>query len=192
MLDSAWTTVFKSLIVIHTMIREGRQNTTLKHLASNPHQLLAINEKVKRKDQNLKTYVEYLTQRAKSYSISKIDPIRADSGHLAAFGIGYEMLQEIVSIQDMISTLLACGVLLSEPQDDISLAAFRLLIKDLIVMYLLINEGMIIILRHFSELSRPDAKRAVHIYQVSVDLANEVVGYFSVAARYKNVSLGMP
>ncbi|KIV98285.1 uncharacterized protein PV09_09868, partial [Verruconis gallopava] len=56
------------------------------------------------------------------------------------------MLQEIVSIQDMISTLLACGVLLSEPQDDISLAAFRLLIKDLIVMYLLINEGMIIIL----------------------------------------------
>ncbi|KIV98286.1 uncharacterized protein PV09_09869, partial [Verruconis gallopava] len=45
MMDSSWTTVFKSLIVIHTMIREGRQNTTLKHLASNSHQLLAINDK---------------------------------------------------------------------------------------------------------------------------------------------------
>jgi hypothetical protein len=35
--------VFKSLIVVHFMIREGEPNVTLKHLSSNPARKLAIN-----------------------------------------------------------------------------------------------------------------------------------------------------
>ena len=85
------------------------------------------------------------------------------TGYLAKLGFSNEMLQEVVSIQDMISTLLACGVrlsflqldrtnacpqvLLSEPQDEISLVAFRLLVKDLLDLFSLINECMIVILR---------------------------------------------
>jgi hypothetical protein len=35
--------VFKSLIIIHLMIREGEPEVTLKYLAQDPHRRLAIN-----------------------------------------------------------------------------------------------------------------------------------------------------
>ena len=41
--DSTWTIVFKSLIVIHFMIREGEPNVTLRYLSNSPQQKLAIN-----------------------------------------------------------------------------------------------------------------------------------------------------
>lgn len=41
--DSAWTIVFKSLIIVHLMIREGEPEVTLKYLAQNPTRKLAIN-----------------------------------------------------------------------------------------------------------------------------------------------------
>jgi hypothetical protein len=41
--DSTWTIVFKSLIIVHLMIREGEPEVTLKYLAQNPHRKLAIN-----------------------------------------------------------------------------------------------------------------------------------------------------
>lgn len=41
--DSTWTIVFKSLIIVHLMIREGEPEVTLKYLAQNPQRKLAIN-----------------------------------------------------------------------------------------------------------------------------------------------------
>jgi hypothetical protein len=41
--DSTWTIVFKSLIVVHLMMREGQANATLKFLATDPSRKLAIN-----------------------------------------------------------------------------------------------------------------------------------------------------
>jgi len=47
---------------------------------------------------------------------------------------------------------------------------------------------MLTILDHFFELPIADAKRTLHIYQICVELANDIVGYFSIAGRYKHVS----
>ncbi|KAG8533178.1 uncharacterized protein KY384_001961 [Bacidia gigantensis] len=41
--DSTWTIVFKSLIIVHLMIREGEPNVTLKHLANSPSKLAISN-----------------------------------------------------------------------------------------------------------------------------------------------------
>jgi len=41
--DSTWTIVFKGLIIVHLMIREGEPEVTLKYLAQNPSRKLAIN-----------------------------------------------------------------------------------------------------------------------------------------------------
>lgn len=37
--DSTWTIVFKSLILVHLMIREGAQDVTLKYLADSPKRM---------------------------------------------------------------------------------------------------------------------------------------------------------
>lgn len=41
--DSTWTIVFKSLIIVHLMIREGELNVTLKYLAEQPRKLAISN-----------------------------------------------------------------------------------------------------------------------------------------------------
>jgi hypothetical protein len=40
--DSTWTVVFKALIIVHLMIREGAPDVTLKYLSHNPARTLAI------------------------------------------------------------------------------------------------------------------------------------------------------
>ncbi len=41
--DSTWTIVFKSLIIVHLMIREGEPDVTLSYLSVSPNRKLAIN-----------------------------------------------------------------------------------------------------------------------------------------------------
>lgn len=41
--DSTWTIVFKSLIIVHLMIKEGQRDVTLRYLAAAPKTRLAIN-----------------------------------------------------------------------------------------------------------------------------------------------------
>lgn len=41
--DSTWTIVFKALIVVHLMIREGAPEVTLKYLSTAPARKLALN-----------------------------------------------------------------------------------------------------------------------------------------------------
>ena len=37
--DSTWTIVFKALIIVHLMVREGEPNVTLKYIADQPSKL---------------------------------------------------------------------------------------------------------------------------------------------------------
>lgn len=41
--DSTWTIVFKALIIVHLMIREGEPNVTLKYVAESPSKLAISN-----------------------------------------------------------------------------------------------------------------------------------------------------
>ena len=41
--DSTWTIVFKSLIIVHLMIREGEPNVALKYVADSPSKLAISN-----------------------------------------------------------------------------------------------------------------------------------------------------
>ena len=41
--DSTWTIVFKGLILVHLMIREGGADVTLRYIAANPRKLAISN-----------------------------------------------------------------------------------------------------------------------------------------------------
>jgi hypothetical protein len=41
--DSAWTIVFKALIIVHLMIREGQQDAALSYLSDNPKKIAPSN-----------------------------------------------------------------------------------------------------------------------------------------------------
>lgn len=61
--DSTWTIVFKSLIVLHLMIREGAENATLEYLADNPRKVAisSFSEGKSGRDRGGSAYVTVLT-----------------------------------------------------------------------------------------------------------------------------------
>ncbi|KIW07389.1 uncharacterized protein PV09_02232 [Verruconis gallopava] len=188
--DSTWTIVFKSLIIVHFMIREGEPDVTLRHLSSNPTRKLAINNftEVQTQGRNIKAYAEYLVQRVNSFSATKVDFVRAGEGRLTRLSVEKGLLRETESVQSMIRALLRCDFLTLETENDISLTAFRLLVMDLLVLFHVMNEGMVNILQHFFEMSKPDAERTLNIYRTFVKQTENVVKYLSVARNYEHVT----
>ena len=59
---------------------------------------------------------------------------------------------------------------------------------DLLVLFHVMNEGMVNILQHFFEMSKPDAQRTLNIYRTFVKQTDNVVKYLSVARNYEHVT----
>ncbi|KAI4611475.1 hypothetical protein J4E80_007696 [Alternaria sp. BMP 0032] len=186
--DSTWTIVFKSLIIVHLMIREGEPEVTLKYLAQNPHRKLAINHftEVQTQGHNIRTYSEYLLRRAIEYGATKVDYVRGGEGRLKRLTVEKGLLREAESVQDQIRSLLKCQPFDDEPENEITMTAFRLLTMDLLVLFHVMNEGTINILEHYFELSKPDATRALAVYRTFVKQTEAVVQYLSLARAHEH------
>ncbi|KAH8693328.1 ENTH domain-containing protein [Phaeosphaeriaceae sp. PMI808] len=186
--DSTWTIVFKSMIIVHLMIREGEPEVTLKYLAQNPHRKLAINSftEVQTQGHNIRTYSEYLLRRAVEYGSTKVDYVRGGEGRLKRLTVDKGLLREAESVQEQIRYLLQCQPFDDEPENEITLTAFRLLTMDLLVLFHVSNEGTINILEHYFELSKPDATRALAVYRTFVRQTEAVVQYLSLARLHEH------
>lgn len=98
----------------------------------------------------------------------KLDWVREGQGRLKRQTIDKGLLRETESVQNQIAALLKCDVMTSrlspyvailttnyqllsnEPENEISLTAFRLLTMDLLILYHVMNEGTINVLGELS------------------------------------------
>ncbi|KAF7905542.1 uncharacterized protein EAF01_006063 [Botrytis porri] len=185
--DSTWTVVFKSLITVHLMIREGSPDVTLAYLARHRN-MLAISSftDVQTQGRNIRHYTNYLTERAKSFRDTKCDFVRGAEGRLEKLSVEKGLLRETESVQHQITSLLKCDVLDNEPDNEITITVFRMLVLDLLALFHVINQAMINILGHFFEMSKPDAERAMEIYRNFTRQTDFVVSYLSVARQYEH------
>ncbi|KAH0161962.1 ANTH-domain-containing protein, partial [Aureobasidium melanogenum] len=187
--DTTWTICFKALIIVHLMIKEGERDATLKYLAAAPKNRLAINSytDVQTQGQNIRRYNNYLIQRAESFVDTHVDHIR-NPGRMKNLSIAKGLLRETEAIQDQIRVLIKCDPLENEPENDISLMAFRLLTKDLLDLFTAMNEAVMNILSHYFELSKPDAEHAIGIYKTFAKQTDQVVQYLSIARQYEHIT----
>lgn len=90
----------------------------------------------------------------------------------------------------------------NEPENEITITVFRMLVLDLLAMFHVMNQAMINILGelglalhgdftdrkqgHFFEMSRPDAERAMDIYKNFTRQTDFVVQYLSTARQYEH------
>lgn len=116
---------------------------------------------------NIRTYAEYLLRRAIEYGTTKVDYVRGGEGRLKRLTVDKGLLREAESVQDQIRALLKCQVWSirlqyqsktnatpiqpfdDEPENEITLTAFRLLTMDLMVLFHVMNEGTINILGRY-------------------------------------------
>ncbi len=59
---------------------------------------------------NIRTYAEYMYQRAVSYSQTKFDYVRGGEGRLKRLTVDKGLLRETENVQDQIRSLLKCEV----------------------------------------------------------------------------------
>lgn len=197
--DSTWTVVFKSLITVHLMIREGSPDVTLAYLARHRNMLAIssfsdVNRKmlgltksqVQTQGRNIRHYTNYLVERARAYRDTKCDYVRSAERRLEKMTVDKGLLRETEVVQHQITALLKCDVLDNEPENEITITVFRMLVLDLLAMFHVMNHGLINILGHFFEMSKPDAERAMEIYKNFTRQTDFVVQYLSVARQYEH------
>lgn len=185
--DSTWTIVFKSLIVVHLMIREGAPDVTLSFLAESPKRL-AISQftEVQTQGISIRRYFEYLLERVKAYQSTKTDFVRSGAGHMRGLTVDKGLLRQTEAVQEQIKALLKCDLLGgADPDNEISMTAFRLLTMDLLELFKVMNEGTINVLEHYFEMSKVDAQRALKIYKTFGRQTDLVVNYLSMARQYQ-------
>lgn len=195
--DSSWLVVYKLLIVIHIMIREGDRNVTLDYLSTRAPQMLNLSHAPITKHSGMNgdvryvlKYGRYLYTRVKHYSDTHIDYVRDErvnnstdqqGGRLRTLPVEKGLLRECESVQKQIDALLKNSFMEGEIKNDIMLTAFRLLVNDLLAFFQELNEGVINILEHYFEMFHNDAERALDVYKKFVDQTKYVIDYLRVA-----------
>ncbi|KAE8378929.1 ANTH domain-containing protein [Aspergillus bertholletiae] len=184
--DSTWTIVFKALIVIHIMVREGQLDATLQYMAENPRRLAISGfSEVQSQGHNIRRYSDYLVARANAFEATKTDYVRSGQGRMKRLTVEKGLLRETEIVQRQIHALLKCDLLTDEVENEITLTAFRLLTLDLLTLYSVMNEGTINVLEHYFEMSRPDSERALEIYKTFTQQTEEVVKFLGVARHFQ-------
>ncbi|KAK3702434.1 hypothetical protein LTR37_014900 [Vermiconidia calcicola] len=188
--DSTWTVAFKSLIIVHLMIKEGAQDVTLSYLSVAPKNRLAINTftDVQTQGQNIRRYSEYLLSRSYAFAAAKCDYVRSGDGRFKKIAVDKGLLRETEIVQDQVKALVKCDLLSNDVENEISLTAFRLLTRDLMDLYNVQNEAVMKVLSQYFEMSRPDAERAVKIYKKFCTQTDLVVQYLGVARQYEHAT----
>ncbi|KAF5580368.1 ENTH domain-containing protein [Fusarium pseudoanthophilum] len=185
--DSTWTVVFKSLITVHLMIREGSPDVTLAFLSTHRN-VLAISSFTDAQIQgrNIRHYAHYLAERARAYEKTKTDWVRASESRLEKLSVEKGLLRETEIVQHQLEALLKCDVMENEPENEITITVFRLLVLDLLALFQVLNQGLISILGNFFEMSKVDAERAMAIYRKFTKQTDYVVQYLSVARQHEH------
>lgn len=188
--DATWTVAFKSLIIVHLMIKEGVQDVTLRYIAIAPRNRLAINSftDVQTQGHNIRNYCEYLLARGLAFEKTKVDHVRSGEGRMKSLTVDKGLLRETEVVQYQLKALVKCDLLTTDVENDITLTAFRLLTRDLLDLYNVENEAVMNVLSHYFEMSRPDAERAIKIYKTFCAQTELVVQYLSVARRYEHAT----
>ncbi|KAK9249237.1 ANTH domain-containing protein [Lipomyces tetrasporus] len=194
--DSAWTIVYKALIVVHIMVREGRKDVTLEYLSHHARMLdcsQMSSGAAARYGDTIMRYSKYLQDRVRQYASTKIDYVRhkkdnPTQGRLRSLSVDKGLLREVESVQSQIRYLLRCRFLPNDVTDDISLTAFRLLVHDLLALHQAVNEGVMNVLEHYFEMSKYDAERALEIYKTFVEEMEGIVEYLQVARKLESAT----
>ncbi|KAI5480186.1 ENTH domain containing protein [Pseudohyphozyma bogoriensis] len=185
--DENPTVCLKALIVTHLIMRGGSLEPTFGILvASNPltNGIYAT--------PNSAAYAAYLIARTKSYGNLKRDVIRDNSDRRAAnrlrsLGVEQGLLRETRETQRMIAGLVEAKFYLDDIDDEVAMTALRLLVKDLLVLFTAVNEGVINVLEHYFEMSHVDATTALKIYKTFCRDTEKVVAFLGVAKKLHNV-----
>lgn len=162
--DENTTVILKSLLLLHVLLRSGSLTPTFTYLSASSLSLSLSSTETP----NLAAYAAYLAARIRAWGTLKRDVIRDATererrvqGRLRNLKVEEGLLRETREVQRMIAAAVEAKVslppharpgeltwqfYLDDIDDDVSMTALRLLVKDLLVLFQSVNEGVINVL----------------------------------------------
>ncbi|WVF67385.1 hypothetical protein IAT40_002141 [Kwoniella sp. CBS 6097] len=198
--------VFKALLTLHQMIRSGGTQQLLDALSR--QDVLKLRNVQGNSWEgftppaSMSTYAAYLDSRIKCFKEIKHDLVRAQaesnrrsdglgaaskSRRLRHLPVEKGLLREVKHVQKILDTLIQCKFFDDDLRDENTVLAFRMLIKDLLVLFQAGNEGVCNILEHYFEMSKVDATDAFDIYKSFIKQTDRVVDYLGIARKLHHV-----
>ncbi|KAI9017622.1 AP180 N-terminal homology domain-containing protein, partial [Gaertneriomyces semiglobifer] len=198
--ENHWVTVFKALITVHILMREGATDRVIGYVASNASilNMSGFRDRTNtplghEQAKNLRAYALYLEEKVMGYRDIKVDFVRSKADIIQRFrtlSIEKGLLREVELLQRQINGLLGCTFYSEEIDNVVTLQAFRLLIGDMMALFHLLNEAVIRILGEYFEMSKGDATRALQIYKNFARQTEKTVEFFEIARKLKH-ALGL-
>ncbi|KDR80609.1 hypothetical protein GALMADRAFT_60535 [Galerina marginata CBS 339.88] len=106
---------------------------------------------------------------------------------LRSMAVEKGLLRETKAVHNVIDALVECRFYLDDLEDELTITALRMLVKDLLILFQAGNEGVINVLEHYFEMSHVDAKEALVIYRHFCKQTEYVVEYLGVAKKLQNL-----
>ncbi|EHN02021.1 Yap1801p [Saccharomyces cerevisiae x Saccharomyces kudriavzevii VIN7] len=191
--DTAWTIVYKSLLVVHLMMREGKKDVALRYYSRNLEFFSIENIRGSSGSASgdmraLDRYDSYLKVRSREFGKIKKDYVRDGYRTLKLNTNNYGnsknkqhsiniALDHVESLEVQIQALVKNKYTQFDLSNELVIFGFKLLIQDLLALYNALNEGIITLLESFFELSHQNAERTLDLYKTFVDLTEHVVRY---------------
>ncbi|ORY95920.1 ANTH domain-domain-containing protein [Syncephalastrum racemosum] len=189
--ENSWIIVFKVLIIMHTLMRDGSGDCAIAYVYSHPQALDTSHFKEKSSNavhaRNIRIYKEYLENKVRAYSENHIDYLKPAAEHKAGrlrhLSIGNGLLKETQVLQRQLASILRTQMEVDGSDNATSIYAYRLIVEDLLACFQTLNESIVNILEHYFEMKKDDARISLDIYKRFADQTEATTKYLDKARR---------
>ncbi|KAJ9060705.1 hypothetical protein DSO57_1028084 [Entomophthora muscae] len=194
--DSNWDVVFKALIVVHCVMRDGCPANVFGYLAHNPGMLHVVSFRPKPgsagmlQAKNIKAYAGYLENKVQVYQVKGVDFAESRSGRglrLMNDSVKGGLIENISLIQDHLEVLLNTKYLESDIDNHVTLYSFKMLIRDLLKIFQCVNQGIISILKVYFDLDKDEASVCLALYRRFISQTEQVIAYLDTARNLESL-----
>ncbi|KAI9343115.1 ANTH domain-containing protein [Obelidium mucronatum] len=200
MREPNWIVVFKSLILIHILMREGNTDAVIREVLEYPEIIdthdfrdKSMNSLSVAQSKNIRHYSLYLREKVAGFGDMKVDFVAQKSEIISRFrtaSVDNHFLKQLAILQRQIKSLLDCSFYADEIDNVVTLQAFRLLVGDMMSLFHIMNEGVIRLLSGYFDLPREEAQKGLVIYKTFATQTTKTVEFFEIARKLRD-SLGV-
>ena len=185
-----WIVSFKALVTAHFLMVQGNERF-IQYLAprTSNFQTDNLSDKTNIESMNMSTFVRkysrYLNNKATTYQRAGFDYCRVkrgENGFLRTMTIA-KLLFHMPILQDQFDSLLNFDPQAHEVSNAVIYAGFVRCFQDLVKLFALYNEGVIIMLEHYFDFKKVLAKESFEIYKKYLIRCENARAFFAVASE---------
>jgi len=182
--DPSWIVSLKAMISLHHIMNDGNEKF-MQYMASKANSFEFLSDKSGPLSEDMgsfvKKYGHYLSEKCISYRQIAMDFVRVSSTSMLRSAGVEKLLTNLPVLQSHIDGIINLEIMSSEVCTEINRAAFVMLLRDLISLFKIYNEGIINMLENFFEMEKKNARDSFDLYKKFIVRMGKVETFLKIA-----------